>query len=67
MVMIADNWMQVSADGDSFATWNRGVPQEYHVGGFCQVAIDENLIFVAGGWKSAEDSSSQTKAYQIFI
>ena len=54
MVMISHNWMQVSTDGDSFETWNRGTPPDHGFGSFCQVAIDENRIFVAGGWNWVE-------------
>ena len=66
MVMINNNWMQVSADGDSFETWNRGVPQDYAVGGFCQVAIDENKIFVAGGWSGAEEKAGEDKLHSLY-
>ena len=48
MVMISKDRMQVTADGKSFKTWNRGVPVFYEssLGGFCQVAIDDSKIFV---------------------
>ena len=72
MVMIAKDWLQISQDGESFETWNRGVPVFYEegLGGFCQVAIDDNLIFVAGGWKGAEESAGNAhkdKAYKLDI
>ena len=60
MVMTSKSEVLISNDGETFQTLNRGVPSFMDMprgGGHCQVSIDDNLIFVAGGWVDAEVKS----------
>ena len=63
LVMIGKDRLQITQDGESFETWDRGVPVFYEegLGGFCQVAIDDDRIFVAGGWHGAEEGSGTAR------
>ena len=52
----------MTPDGQTFKTWSIGVPSLMGASGIaggahCQVTIDDNLIFVAGGWINAEVKS----------
>lgn len=56
--MTQSDRVQISKDGETFVTRNRGIPRLTHDengrGGQCQVAIDDNLVFIAGGYNGAE-------------
>ena len=74
MVMTSNSEVLISNDGETFEAWNRGVPSLENAdgvpfvgGAHCQVAIDDDLIFIAGGWVGAEVKSGivPMKSYQI--